>query len=454
MATITPAGHFRLKMVRIGLMASQFSSIDRRYFLSRTGAVALGAGLAPVIAAGAGQAVTLRAKTGSLALRPGQSESPVWLVEAPSPALRFKRGSTLELALQNEVSGAVVLNWHGLDGASAAEPLTSQSPLQGGARTVFSVPLRHAGTLFGDLRLLADAGAPPSRALPLIVEENEAQPVDREEIVLIEDFRLRPDGTAVSAGSDPKDAGLIYTINGMISPDIAVHSSERLRLRLINGCQRNVIAVKIEGLEVRVMAIDGQPAEPFFARNGAIVMAPGGRADAFVDVILQPGAAPPLLLHDGKEAHAIGKLRIEGEIARRAPLLPAPSLPSNGLPAQLDLKSAQRFELSMQGTEWIAPARFATASAPAFRVKAGRVVVLALTNRASLAAVFHLHGHHFRLLDRLDDGWKPYWLDTLALQPGETQRIAFVAEYAGRWLLESTATDWAAPKLLRWYSVE
>ena len=50
--------------------------------------------------------------------------------------------------------------------------------------------------------------------------------------------------------------------------------------------------------------------------------------------------------------------------------------------------------------------------------------------------MFHLHGHHFRLLDRLDDGWKPFWLDTLAIESGQTQRIAFAAEHAGRWLME------------------
>ena len=38
--------------------------------------------------------------------------------------------------------------------------------------------------------------------------------------------------------------------------------------------------------------------------------------------------------------------------------------------------------------------------------------------------------------------------------PGQTQRIAFLAEYPGRFLIESVATDWAAPRLVRWYSVE
>ena len=100
------------------------------------------------------------------------------------------------------------------------------------------------------------------------------------------------------------------------------------------------------------------------------------------------------------------------------------------------------------------PQNFASAAAPSFRAKAGRVVVLALTNHAEIATVFHLHGHHFRLLDRLDDGWKPFWLDTLAVEPGATQRIAFSAETAGRWLMELMATDWAAPRQVRWYSVE
>ena len=104
----------------------------------------------------------------------------------------------------------------------------------------------------------------------------------------------------------------------------------------------------------------------------------------------------------------------------------------------MDLKSALRVDLMLGGSpsDWVAPASFSATAAPAFRVKAGGIVVLALTNRAAIATVFHLHGHHFRLLDRLDDGWKPYWLDTLAIDPGQTQRIAFAAEFAGRWLIE------------------
>ena len=100
------------------------------------------------------------------------------------------------------------------------------------------------------------------------------------------------------------------------------------------------------------------------------------------------------------------------------------------------------------------PANFKQTSPPVFRTKAGRTVVLTLSNRAAIANVFHLHGHHFRLLDRLDDGWKPFWLDTLLLNAGQTQRITFLAEYSGQWLMEATGIEWSSPRLVRWYRVD
>jgi FtsP/CotA-like multicopper oxidase with cupredoxin domain len=250
---------------------------------------------------------------------------------------------------------------------------------------------------------------------------------------------------------------LLYTINRRPSQDVSARTHDRLRLRFINGCQRSVIAVKIENYDVRVMALDSQPAEPFPARNGALVLAPGSRTDVFVDITASAGTTSSILLHDGKESRPIGRLVVSNEPpVRTAPLPPAPPLPSNGLPSQLDLKNALRSDVTLGGppAEWMTPINFAATATPAFRAKAGRTVVLALTNRAENATVFHLHGHHFRLLDRLDDGWKPFWLDTLAIEPRQTQRIAFLAEYAGRWLMEAMAADWAAPRLVRWYSVE
>jgi FtsP/CotA-like multicopper oxidase with cupredoxin domain len=443
-------------MVRIGLMASRGFELNRRTLITGLGAAV--AAPAWLRAASAQSQTPLAVQAKVVGRIPHLFGPPTESWSLAAAEVRPTRGDTLDVTFTNNLPVPVLPVWRGLDGVPAAEPLLARQPVTPGLGETLRLPLRHAGTGFCELGLLLDGLAQPSRGLPLIVREREPVPVDRDEVLLIEEWRVRPDGTPIAPGVDPKDATSFQWISGFISSElkgIPVRANERLRLRLINASHRSASAFKIEGLDVRVMAIDGQPAEPFSARNGAVVLAAGTRVDVFVDVIGPTAKSFNVFLHDGKQIQYSQQLTISDEAPiRPEPLPPAPPLPSNGLPAQLELKGAQRFELMLNGNEWVAPAKFATSTAPAFRIRKGRVVVLALTNRATIATVFHLHGHHFRLLDRLDDGWKPYWLDTLAIEPGQTQRIAFAAETAGRWLIESTATDWAAPNLVRWYSVE
>ena len=81
---------------------------------------------------------------------------------------------------------------------------------------------------------------------------------------------------------------------------------------------------------------------------------------------------------------------------------------------------------------------------PHFTVQRGRTVVLAIANRTAAPQVLHIHGHHVRLLDALDDGWKPFWLDTILCVPQQTTRVAFVADNPGKWMLHARAVGAAA----------
>jgi FtsP/CotA-like multicopper oxidase with cupredoxin domain len=373
-------------------------------------------------------------------------------LQGPTAPLRVKPGQ-LDVTFRNSLSTPVVVDWRGLDGAFAAEPLLQAGPTAPGAQGGLVVPLRRPGTLFCDLRL--SPGARPSRPLPVIVEESDPIFVDRDEVLLIEDWRLRLDGTPAEAEGEVGDAAPTFTANGQILPTLSIRPGERLRLRFINGCEQQVIAVKIEGHEVLIVAIDGTPAEPFLARNGALALAPGGRTDALIDAPAQPDSTSTILVHDGRDARPLARLLTTSEPP--VPARPPParrSLAPEGLPARLDLRGAARVDLVLQGPEWMSPASFSGLTKPAVKVQAGRAVVLALRNQTEDASGFHLHGHHFRLLDRLDDGWKPFWLDTLVVEPKQTERIAFLAEFSGRWLLESVAVRWGAPRLLRWYAVQ
>jgi FtsP/CotA-like multicopper oxidase with cupredoxin domain len=434
-------------------MSDHIFRLNRRAVLAGLGTVALDRSARPARAE-APVSTALRAKPDLLSLREGEAATPVWSLG--DARLLFKRGDSPQIALANDLPVPLALNWRGIDGVAASEPLLGRPPLAPGASDTLRLPMRHAGTYLCDVALLGEGAAQASRSLPLIVSETETISVDRDETFLIEGWRLKPGGAAIAPGLDPNGTVPIYTVNGQLKADIAVRTGERLRIRFINALQRSVIALKIETHQARIMALDGQPTEPFLARGGAFALAPGGRADVFVDVL--PAAGPSsILLHDGEAARTIARL-----VASEAPpvrvdiLPPAPALPSNGLPARIDLKTALRIDIpiGVDQANWLLPATFAATAPAAFHVKAGRAVMLSLTNRAQMTSIFHLHGHHFRLLDRLDDGWKPFWLDTIAIDAGQTQRIAFAAEYPGRWLMETVEAHWKAPRLVRWFSVD
>ena len=112
------------------------------------------------------------------------------------------------------------------------------------------------------------------------------------------------------------------------------------------------------------MALDGQPAEPFLARNGALVLAPGGRVDAFIDVTAPPGSTSSILLHDGKEARPIGRLVVSSEppLARRAAAAgPAAALqrPAGAARPQ-ERRCASIWRSADRSADWVTPANFAS----------------------------------------------------------------------------------------------
>ena len=65
----------------------------------------------------------------------------------------------------------------------------------------------------------------------------------------------------------------------------------------------------------------------------------------------------------------------------------------------------------------------------------------------------HLHGHAFRLLHARDDGWEPYWLDTLQIPENKTVQIAFIADNPGKWALSSTVLERFDTGLWTWFEV-
>jgi FtsP/CotA-like multicopper oxidase with cupredoxin domain len=132
---------------------------------------------------------------------------------------------------------------------------------------------------------------------------------------------------------------------------------------------------------------------------------------------------------------------------RAAPRSEPRPLPANPLPPRIDLKSSLRVEMTLGSAKPLD-----AAGPPLFTVRRGRAVTLAIRNASGQPQAVHVHGHSFRLLDRLDDGWKPYWMDTLVVGE-QVERIAFVADNPGKWLIECRMLERRDTDTAVWFEV-
>ena len=115
----------------------------------------------------------------------------------------------------------------------------------------------------------------------------EVDPLDIDhDVTLIFDKPMPSGGAAIDVAATDATA---FTVNGAADFDIHARVNERLRLRLLNAAANQILGLRIEALRTFVMATDGEPAEPFAARDGRLLLGPGNRMDVFVDCTLAPG---------------------------------------------------------------------------------------------------------------------------------------------------------------------
>ncbi len=341
----------------------------------------------------------------------------------PGPTLRVRHGGELRVRLVNELAEPTAIHWHGVRVPNAMDGVIglTQPPVTPGASFDYRFRPPDAGTFWYH----AHAAGQTDRGLygALVVEEAQGPDVDRDVVLVF------------GMPTIPGDTNVPVMVNGTAGPDIAVSAGERLRLRLINATTTRGVALRFDDHPAWLVAVDGQPSEPFLAGNGRVALGPGSRIDLIMDARHNGGTTYPILAV-GRDEVSIARLVYakDGNAAAAARTAPAP-LPPNPLPARIDLRTALRLDLTLGDAKPLD-----VTARPLFAARRGRAVALALRNPSAHPHVVHVHGHAFRHLDRLDDGWKPYWLDTIVVG-GDTERIAFVADNPGKWLITSRMLD-------------
>ena len=437
---------------------------------------------APGKPASAPDAPPLRAAPGKLRLRPEPAqETPVWCFDgrATPPVIRVKLGQPVRLLLKNDTDKPLSLHWHGVRNVNAMDGVggVTQAPVMPGGEFLYEFTPPDAGTSLIRPLVVGGSSEPSGRGLAglLIVEEAKPPVVDADIGLLVQDWRLEPDGTLMPFGQTSFAAasgrlGNAVTVNGGVIPQtVEARPGSRVRLRLANGCSARTTRLRFEGVKVYVSAVDGQPTDTFEPLRATLPFPPGTRYDLMIDLPEEEGATASVVALIGQGLTLASVTTKGAKLGLARPPI-GPIGENKKLPAEVKLQNALRRDIVITGGAfvpkdtpkeapkdkpapepaytgdprkvWLVNGTSATTGlAPIFSVKRGQVVVLALRNDTAFPQSLHLHGHCFRLLHPLDDGWEPYWLDTFQLLEGRTARIAFLADNPGRWLLSATVLE-------------
>ncbi|HUF71662.1 MAG TPA: copper resistance system multicopper oxidase [Gammaproteobacteria bacterium] len=353
--------------------------VTRRRFLEATVGGGVAAGFAPaVISAGTLQGARAQATLSGRELDLTTAYAAVdftgkmraaTLVNGslPAPVLRWREGDTLRIRLRNELDEDTSIHWHGilLPANMDGVPGLSFAGVAPGGSYLYEFTLRQSGTYWyhSHSRFQEQTGMYG----PLIIDPIGPEPFDydREHVVMLSDwtdrdpmslyrllkkqshyfnFNRRTIGTLVDdirqdgflptfrertawgrmrmSPSDLADVsgyGYTYLLNGTAPADNwtgLFSPGERVRLRFINGSSMTFFDVRIPGLEMTVVAADGQNVHPVTIDEFRLAVA------ETLDVIVTPTGADAFTIFAqsmDRSGYARGTLATRGKLEAPVP---------------------------------------------------------------------------------------------------------------------------------------
>lgn len=453
---------------------------SRRSFLLGS----LGATFLPPTLARATEAETLLApQRASAALRhkdKAQTQALSYDGNFPSPILRVTQGQPFRAVVENRLEQETTVHWHGIRVPNAMDgvPGLTQPSIKPRGRFTYEFTPPDAGTFWYHPHANSLEQIGRGLAGLLIVEENEPVAVERDLAWLLQDWRLTDAGEIASGFGSMMDAamagrvGNTITVNGAPPSDLAVRAGERIRLRLANAALARIMALRFEGHQPVIIAIDGQPCKPHTPYDGRIVIGPAMRIDVLLDMTGEPGGNYAILddYYSGLSYTLANITYAKGRL-RPVPPNAALILPANPLP-EPNLANAVKQDIVLQGGMmgggklkgvggmngmampgmgggpiWAINGLSMTGDggmdmAPLFTLRRGQSCRITLRNETAWHHTMHIHGFSMLVLTR-NGAPVPFrqWQDTVLMAPKDTVECAFVADNPGNWMLHCHITD-------------
>ncbi len=387
---------------------------------------------------------------------------------SPGPVLRVKQGAMLKAKLVNAFDQGTAVHWHGLRSDNAMDGVAglTQEAVAPGDSFDYALSAPDAGTYWYHAHNRSWEQVARGLYGPLIVEEASPPDVDRDVIVMVDDWRLMETGTLAPGFANMHDQAhqgrLGNFAKALIDDNSPVRKGDRLRLRLINVATDRVFPLALAGVAGKVVALDGMPlAEPQDLAD--LLLAPAQRVDVIADVTADPEQGQSVQIgapmRDG--VYELGTLAVEGLNSQRT-ASPIAALPLNAMPKPDDYAAVLDIELRLQGGAmspgaatltdiWGFNGQSGMSDAPYHRFKRGQWARIRMVNESVFAHGIHLHGHHFYELEAT--GKLGAFRDTTLVDPRQELRILCKFDNPGAWLLHCHMLGHQASGMKTWLEV-
>lgn len=399
--------------------------------------------------------------------------------QVPGPEIRVRQGDRVSIRVENALSEETTVHWHGYRVPHAMDgvPHLTQTPISSGEAFTYEFNAEDAGTFWYHPHQNSQEQVGRGLYGPLIVEEAQPLPVDRDITWMLDDWRLTSDGSISDNFGHPHDAmhngrvGNTVTINGQVPDTFLVHSGERIRLRLINSANARIFELDFGKLDVNVIALDGQPVTPHTPQDQRVMIGPAMRVDLVLDITGQAGTKFSIMdrFYKDLEYRLIDILHSDQALRDQVPDWPL-TLPANPL-SEPDLTHAVRQQIIFNGGMmgqmlmqemggnmsggmmenmsggmigrqhsdgvWFINGQAASGHIlePLLTLNLGQTYLIEMTNATAWHHPIHLHGHSFRVVSRNGQTTQYLeWQDTVLMAPREKVEIAFVADNPGDWM--------------------
>lgn len=378
--------------------------------------------------------------------------------QVPGPTLRADVGDRLRVRLVNRLPQATSIHWHGLrlDNKMDGVPGVTQPPVEPGESFTYEFELKDAGTFWFHPHIRGSEQVERGLHAPLIVGDGPSAPALREEVWVLDDWRLAEDGQIDPRFVTPHDLahdgrwGQVVTVNGRTGSTLTLRPGERVRLRLLNVSNGRVFRPRFGAVRAEIIAFDGRPTSRPLPVD-VLELAPGNRADVELSVP-ETMSDQQVTVEDAftRRRLPLATIDVRGPAETAAASPSAATLPDPDWSGAAGLPPDEVFRLKARrggsyGIEWtlndqvMSHAHHGHSSVqhePRYTLKDGRFTKLQFVNESARLHPMHIHGQFFRVLARNGIPVEEHrWRDTVLVGPHEIVDIGLVPRDAGLWSL-------------------